>query len=418
MKTRAVRLYGVKDLRMDTYDLPPIQEDEILVKIISDSICMSTYKEVMQGVKHKRVPEDIDVNPIIVGHEFAGEILEVGEVWQKHFQVGQRFSVQPNIDYLGKGYAPGYSFPNCGGAATYAILPKEIMEKNCLLEYKGDGFYAASLAEPVSCIVAGFKAFYHSKPDAVYEHQMGISTGGKMAILAGCGPMGMGAIDIALHGERRPSVLVVTDISDERISRAKQIFPVEKAKANGISLHFLNTEDCDDSVLEMRRLTGGAGYDDVMVFAPVKSVVEMADKILGFDGCLNFFAGPIDKSFSVPVNYYNVHYQSTHICGTSGGNTIDMQDALEMAGMGVINPAVMVTHILGLDHVADATINLPSISGGKKLSYAHIDLPLTAISDFAKHGETDVRFRELDRLCKAHSGLWNAEAETYLLENF
>ena len=71
MKTRAVRLYGVDDIRLDTFELPEIKDDEILVKVVSDSICMSTWKTVKQGEKHKRVPNDVKEHPIIIGHEFA-----------------------------------------------------------------------------------------------------------------------------------------------------------------------------------------------------------------------------------------------------------------------------------------------------------------------------------------------------------
>ena len=81
MKTKAVRLYGVRDLRLEEFELPEIKEDEILVKVMSDSICMSTYKLVEQGKKHKRAPQNIDTNPVIVGHEFAGVIVKVGEKW-------------------------------------------------------------------------------------------------------------------------------------------------------------------------------------------------------------------------------------------------------------------------------------------------------------------------------------------------
>ena len=59
MKTTAVRLYGENDLRLESFELPAIKDDEILVKIISDSICMSSYKATIQGSHHKRVPEDI-----------------------------------------------------------------------------------------------------------------------------------------------------------------------------------------------------------------------------------------------------------------------------------------------------------------------------------------------------------------------
>lgn len=73
---------------------------------------------------------------------------------------------------------------------------------------------------------------------------------------------------------------------------------------------------------------GGKGYDETFVFAPVKSLIEMADHLLGNDGCLNFFAGPTDNEFSANFNFYNVHYESTHICGTSGGSQ-EKQQLLE-----------------------------------------------------------------------------------------
>ena len=87
-KTKAVRLYGKNDLRLEEFDLPEPKEDEILAHIISDSICMSSYKAAIQGGDHKRVPKDIAVNPIIIGHEFCGEIVAVGAKWRHRFQPG------------------------------------------------------------------------------------------------------------------------------------------------------------------------------------------------------------------------------------------------------------------------------------------------------------------------------------------
>ena len=57
MKTTAVRMYGKRDLRLESFELPPIKDDEILAQIISDSICMSSYKAAIQGSDHKRVPD-------------------------------------------------------------------------------------------------------------------------------------------------------------------------------------------------------------------------------------------------------------------------------------------------------------------------------------------------------------------------
>jgi hypothetical protein len=82
-----------------------------------------------------------------------------------------------------------------------------------------------------------------------------------------------------------------------------------------------------------------------------------------------------------------------------------------------LDPAGLVTHIGGLNAVAETTNNLPDIPGGKKLIYTHIDMPLTPITEFAKLGETNEVFKQLASICDKNKGLWSVEAETYLLEN-
>ncbi|MDP4088719.1 MAG: zinc-binding dehydrogenase [Bacillota bacterium] len=417
MKTRAVRLYGKRDLRLEEFELPDIKEDEILVKVVSDSICMSSYKAAILGEDHKRVPKDAAVNPVIIGHEMAGDIVEVGAKWKDQFKPGQKYAIQPALNYKGSMDSPGYSYRYCGGDATYAIMPQEVMELGCLLSYEADTYYEASLAEPMSCIIGAFHASYHTKMGS-YEHRMGIVEGGKLAILAGAGPMGLGAVDYALHCNRRPSLIVVSDVNDARLERAAKIFNAEEAKKSGIELIFTNIRDIEDPVEHLRKLSGGTGFDDVYVYAPVKAVVEQGDRILGRDGCLNFFAGPTDTKFSGEVNFYNVHYGSTHIVGTTGGNTDDMIESLRMTEKGLINPAVMVTHIGGLDSAAEATLKLPEIPGGKKLIYTNIDMELTAIDDFEEKGKTNVHFARLAEITKRNKGMWCAEAEKYLLESW
>lgn len=420
MKTKAVRLYGKNDLRLEEFELPQIKEDEILAKVVCDSICMSSYKASHEADIHKRVPRDIASNPVIIGHEFAGEIVEVGSKWSGAFKAGDKFSIQPALNYaqgpVGVLSAPGYSYQFIGGDATYVIIPAEVMNQGCLLHYKGEGYYPASLSEPLSCVIGAMHASYHTTPGS-YNHQMEIIDGGCMAVLAGVGPMGLAAINYAIHrSDRKPRLMVVTDIDQTRLDRAASLYSPEEAAKNGIDLRYVNTGVMSDPVAELRALTDGKGYNDVFVFAPVGSVVEQADAILSFDGCLNFFAGPAKTDFKVPFNFYNVHYASTHVVGTSGGNTDDMIEAIEMMSKG-LDPAGLVTHVGGINAVIDTTLNLPSIPGGKKLIYTHIDMPLTPISEFEKLGATQPVFAELDRLCKAHKGLWNLEAEKYLLEH-
>ncbi len=420
MKTRAVRLYGVNDLRTEEFELPEIKESEILARVISDSICMSSHKAAIQGAAHKRVPDDVAENPIILGHEFCGEIVEVGEKWKDQFKAGDKFSIQPAINYKGSLAAPGYSYHNIGGGATYVIIPNEVMELGCLLPYGGDAFYLGSLSEAMSCIVGGFHANYHTTPGS-YEHKMGTVEGGCMAILAGAGPMGLGAVDYAIHGGRPPRLLVVTDIDNDRLARAASLITVEDAAANGVELKYINTALEGNTTEYLKSLTGKDGYDDVFVYAPVRPVVEQADAILGRDGCLNFFAGPTNPEFSAMFNFYNVHYASTHIVGTSGGNTEDMKESLKLMEEGKISPSCMITHVGGLNADAETTINLPKIPRGKKLIYTHIDLPLTAIADFRakaeEGGENAELFRDLADICERNNGLWCPEAEKRILRD-
>ena len=417
MKAKALRLHGANDLRLEEFELPEIKDDEILVKVVSDSVCMSTYKCAILGTQHKRVHDDVAEHPAIMGHEMAGDIVKVGAKHQDKFKPGMKFTLQPALNYKGTMWSPGYSYEFFGGDTTYCIIPSEVMELGCLLEYKGRAYYEASLAEPMSCSIGAFNANYHTKM-GVYTHEMGIKKDGKLAILAGAGPMGLGALTYALHRDVRPSMIVVTDINQDRLDRAELLFSADEAKKDGIDLKFVNTAAMEDAASELIEITGGTGFDDVFCYAPVAQVIELSSAVLGRDGCLNFFAGPTDNKFSAKMNFYDVHYNSTHVMGTTGGNTDDMIESLKLTAENRIDPAVMVTHIGGLDAACETTLNLPKIPGGKKLIYTHLEMPLIALTDLRDKACEDERYGKLADIVDAHKGLWCPEAEEYLLENF
>lgn len=279
-----------------------------------------------------------------MGHEFAGDIVKVGKAHQDKFKPGMKFTLQPALNYKGTMWSPGYSYEFFGGDATYCIISAEVMELGCLLEYKGRAYYEASLAEPMSCSIGAFNAAYHTKM-GVYHHDMGIKKGGKLAILAGAGPMGLGALTYALHRDVRPGMVVVTDINEDRLARAESLFPPKEVKEkDGIDLYFVNTANMADPAAELRELTAAKRID----------------------------------------------------------------------------PAVMVTHIGGLNAAAETTLNLPKIPGGKKLIYTHLTMPLIALTDLRAKGEqdNDPRYTALADIVDAHNGLWCPEAEEYLLANF
>lgn len=416
MKTKIAAIYGKRDVRIREFELPDIGDDELLVSVISDSVCLSTWKAALLASEHKRVPDDLENHPVITGHECAGVIVEVGKNLTGKYKKGQRYVLQPAMG-LPSGYSAGYSYEYFGGNATYMIIPKLAIDLGCVLPYHGSYFAAASLAEPMCCIIGAYKANYHTT-QYVYEHRMGIKAGGNLALLACAGPMGIGAIDYAINGDIKPGKIVVVDIDEARLAQAQKLLPVEMAASKGIELIYVNSKSLSNPAEALRELTGGAGFDDVFVYAAVPSVIELGDDLLADDGCLNFFAGPTDKNFKVPFNFYNVHYGSTHIVGTSGGSTDDMKEAITLSAQGKIQPSFMVTHIGGLDAVPETVLNLPDIPGGKKLIYNGVTMPLTALTDFEKLGKTDPLFRRLAELIAQTHGVWNEAAEKHLLAHF
>ena len=121
MLTKAVRLYGANDLRIEKFELPETGPKEVLIKVVSDSLCASTYKAVIQGTAHKRVPEDIAENPVIIGHEMCGTVIKAGSDVADKWKAGQNIVIQPALK-LDNGHDPGYSYRFIGGNSIYAVF--------------------------------------------------------------------------------------------------------------------------------------------------------------------------------------------------------------------------------------------------------------------------------------------------------
>jgi len=439
MKAKAWRLYGAKDARLEDIELEDAGEDGIVVEIVTNTVCLSDYKGATLGTGHKRVPKDIATRPTMFGHEVSGIVREVGEKWKGKFSVGQRVGLQPSLNIPGHELETvGYAWHTIGGETTHVYLPSIVMEMGCLLPYDGDAFFKCSLAEPISCIVSGFRTNYHNA-FCSHDLEIGIVDKGTMLLMAGCGAMGLGAIDIACNSpEKRPRRLVVTDIDDARLARAARMFGlcpnavrtsgvVAAGTINGVEVHFVNTKGVEDPVSLLKSFnladderadnptSTGGGYDDIFLFAAVPALITQCSDLLGFGGCLNFFAGPTDQRLMANFNFYNVHYMMHHVVANSGGDVKDMADSVDWIGKGYLHPEVMITHVGGLDSAAQATFDMLTVPGGKRLVYTHVNMPMTAISDFAEKGRTDPFFAELDRICSANNGLWCKEAEDYLL---
>ena len=413
MNTKGIRLYGENDIRLEEFQLPPITADEILMKVVSDSLCASTYKAVKQGPRHKRVPPDVDKNPVIIGHEMCGIVLEVGENLKNQWQPGQKVVIQPALK-LETGYDPGYSYPYIGGNTQYAVVPKIVLDRGCLLPYAAEGYYNGSLAEALACILRGFKGLYHTDY-TTYERFDGAKKGGKLAILGGAGPMGIGAVEIAC-GYTDLSQVVVTDINAQRLAYAASQCTAANAKKRGVDLRYVNTSQMEDVTQALLDISQG-GFDDVFVMVPVPGLFSLAEAICREDGCINFFAGPTDHHMMGALNLYRIHYDGIHVVGTAGSIPEDMTDVIRLMEEGRINAGVMVSHIMGLNAVEQTLYAMDTPNGAKKVCYNDLDLPLIALEDLPELGKTNALYQTLAELVAKNDGTWSAEAEAYLLEH-
>ena len=413
MKTKAIRLYGAMDMRYEEFELPEIKDTEVLLKVVTDSLCTSTYKAVVQGVNHKRVPPDIVEKPIIIGHEMCGEIAKVGDKLKDKWKVGQKVVVQPALK-LKSGYDPGYSYQFIGGSSTYSVVPEVVLERGCLLPFNGESYFSGSLVEALGCILRGYKGLYHTDYET-YERFDGAKKGGRIAVLAGAGPMGIGTVEMGL-GYSDVKQIVVTDINGERLKDAEMKCPPDKAKEKGVDLRYIDTSAYDDPTEILREISDG-GFDDVFVMAPVPALFNLAERISREDGCINFFAGPAVHDLQGSLNLYRIHYDGIHVVGTAGSIPEDTVDTIKLIEENKINTGALVSHILGLKAVPETILAMAKPNGAKKVCYTGLDIPLVAISEFEERGKTEPLYAELDRIVKTNGGLWCSEAEKYLLEN-
>lgn len=413
MKTKAVRLYGADDIRLEEFELPKITNEEILIKVVCDSVCASTFKAIKQGAAHKRVPPDIAEKPVIIGHEMCGVIEQVGDSLKEDWRVGQKIVIQPALK-LDSGYDPGYSYQYIGGNTQYAVVPKVVIERGCLLPYNGECYFNGSLVEALACVIRGYKGLYHTDYTN-YVRTDGAKKGGKIAILGGAGPMGIGAVELAC-GYAEVGMVVVTDLNDERLAFAEEKSRVDAARKRGVDLKYINTSNMENVEEYLLEISEG-GFDDVLVMVPVPALFTLAEKICGEDGCVNFFAGPPVHEMPGTLNLYRVHYDGIHVVGTAGSIPEDMTDIISLMENKKLNAGALVSHILGLNAVEETLFAMEKPTGAKKVCYNELDLPLIAISDLEKLGKTNELYCELAKIVNKNNGLWCEEAETYLLEH-
>ncbi len=161
---------GLENLHLVERPLPQPSPGELLVRIDACGICFSDIKILNLGGGHPRLQgRDLVADPVVMGHETAMTVLQVGEALGDRFRPGQRFLIQADVYLGGEGMAFGYRLP--GGYSEYQIIPPPVLDgdEGCyLLPVTEQVSHAqAALAEPWACVEASylFRPRTSSKPD-------------------------------------------------------------------------------------------------------------------------------------------------------------------------------------------------------------------------------------------------------------
>jgi len=185
--------------------VPKFSPDQLLMKVEAIGLCFSDVKLIRAGEEHPRViVDDLKKEPVIPGHEAVLSIVGVGENLKNKFKIGERFIIQADIFFHGKGLAYGYAIN--GGMAQYSLMTEPILngDDGCYLLKISDNLTAAeaALIEPWTCVIAAYRIKFRSE----------IKNSGLMRIV-GDGEPSNKSIKNLISQDNKPEKIIVSNIA-------------------------------------------------------------------------------------------------------------------------------------------------------------------------------------------------------------
>lgn len=330
----ALRFYAPEDLRLEDVPEPTCGTDEVKIRVKNCSTCGTDVKIRKNGHQNLTPPR-------IIGHEIAGEVVEVGSGVAGDWKPGDRVQVIAAVPCgkcheCRKGWmavcqnqtSVGYQYD--GGFAEYMIVPREVLAVDGMNRIPdGVGFAEASAAEPFACAINA-------------QEQLGIEPGDDVVIF-GAGPIGCMHVRIArgVHGAGR---IILVDINSERLKMsADAVKPDVVINASEVNI-----------VEEILKLTGGRGADVVITATPANITQEQAVSMAARNGRISFFGGLPKTNPTITLDSNLVHYRQLHIHGANGSAPEHNRRALDYIASGEVPVADLITRRIRLRDVMDA----------------------------------------------------------------
>lgn len=331
---KALRFYAPGDVRLEDVPEPTCGPEEVKIKVKNCSTCGTDVKIRNNGhVNITRVTT--------MGHEIAGEVVEVGADALGGFAVGDRVQVIAAVPCgdcheCKKGWmevcanqtSVGYQYD--GGFAEYMIVPKEVLKVDGLNRIPDNvGYDEASAVEPFACAINA-------------QEQLGIEEG-DFVVVFGAGPIGCMHIRIA-RGVHKAGTIVLVDINAERLQMsADAVKPDHTIDASSVNV-----------VEEVMRLTEGRGADVVITATPANINQEQAIAMAARNGRISFFGGLPKTNPVIAADSNLVHYRQLHIHGANGSAPAHHKAALEYVSTGAIPVKDLITRHVPLENVLEA----------------------------------------------------------------
>lgn len=334
------RYYAPKDVRLEDSPEPTPGPREVKVRVRANSICGTDAKIFHHG--HHRLDP-----PRVLGHEIAGEVVEVGQDAIGGWAVGDRVQVIAAVpcgqcDYCKRGLqtvcptqkAMGYHWD--GGLAQYVVIPEEVLRVDGLNRIAdGVSFAEASVAEPFAC--------------ALNAQELAQVGAGDVVAVVGAGPIG--CIHVRLARARGASRVLLIELSRERLDLSAVRVEPDAAICSAEV----------DPVAEVMRLTDGRGVDVVITAAGSGKAQEDALQMAALRGRISLFGGLPKDQPTITFDSNVVHYRELTVVGANGSSPDHNRRALEYIASGAVPVADLITHRLPLEKFVEG---VDAVTGG------------------------------------------------------
>ncbi len=326
-KMKAAMLYGIKDLQVQDIDIPTVADGEILVKVKAATTCGTDLKIYQRGYV-----SGVIKLPTVFGHEWAGEIAEVGK-GVSYFQRGMRVRAGNSSPCLRCYMCQKGKFNLCedmmwlwGAYAEYIKVPQRIVMLNTQVIPDHVSYEEAAVTEPLACVLHGIE-------------EAGVKLGDTVAVI-GAGPIGL--LHLLTVRKMGAGKVIISDTIDERLKLAHRLGADETINAKS-----------EDTVERTKKFTQGYGADVVIEAIGMPATWEQALKMVRKGGTVLEFGG-CPPGTEIKVSTEQLHYGETTVMGAFHTTPAHFKKALNLIASGAINVKPLITNRMKLGDIKQA----------------------------------------------------------------